>query len=308
MPITELLASIEPQPGPTVATVGTFDGVHLGHRMLLKRVKKEAKARNARSVVLVFKEQPKAFFAPEGSTSYLCDFEYRRSLLSEIGIDEIIELEFGSEIQQLSSDKFVSGLQKRIGLQALVVGPEAKIGSDRADIRTLVSRKYLNNIDFITAHEKKVGARTVSSSAIRTAISDGDCDLAAAMLGRNYAIAGIVAKGDRRGRTLGFPTANVEPEIPVTIPANGIYATFAEVGGKRYFAATSIGVRPTFEHKGEPTIEAYLLDFEEDLYTKWIRIEFVRRLRDEFAYESVAQLVEQMDRDVEQTRQILESR
>ena len=127
MPITELLASIEPQPGPTLATVGTFDGVHLGHRMLLKRVKQEAKARNARSVVLVFKEQPRAFFAPEGSTSYLCNFEYRRSLLSEIGIDEIIELEFGSEIQQLSSDKFISGLKKRIGLQALVVGPEAKI-------------------------------------------------------------------------------------------------------------------------------------------------------------------------------------
>ena len=128
------------------------------------------------------------------------------------------------------------------------------------------------------------------------------------MLGRNYSITGVVARGERRGRELGFPTANIEPDIAVTIPENGIYATLAEVDGVTYSAATSIGVRPTFDTDGRRTIEAFLLDFDGDLYSKRLRQEFVTRLRSEVAFVSAEQLVDQMNRDVEQTREVLAAR
>ena len=136
----------------------------------------------------------------------------------------------------------------------------------------------------------------------------GRCESAAQMLGRNYSITGVVATGERRGQELGFPTANIEPDIAFTVPENGIYATLAEVDGVTYRAATSIGVRPTFETGGGLTIEAFLLDFDGDLYTKRLRLEFVTRLRSEVAFDTVDQLVEQMTRDVEQTRAVLASR
>ncbi len=306
MPITELFESIDALPGPTVATIGTFDGVHLGHRALLRRVGQEAAARGARSVALVFKEQPRVFFNPDVEVSYLCDFETRRAILDEIGVDEVVELDFGPAIQQLSSDEFVEGLRDRIGLQALVVGPGARIGSDRAGIEELISSGA--GVDFIAAPAEVLDGLAVSSSAIRKAIREGRCELAAKMLGRNYSITGVVATGERRGGGLGFPTANIEPEIAVTVPENGIYATLAEVDGVTYWAAASIGVRPTFDTGGRRTIEAFLLDFDGDLYTKRLRLEFVTRLRSEVAFESAEQLVEQMNRDVEQTRQVLATR
>ena len=315
MPVTEPFASIDALPGPTVAAIGTFDGVHLGHRALLRQVRREAGARSARSVALVFREQPRAFFRPGEQVSYLCDFETRIAALGETGIDEIVELEFGSAIQKLSAAEFVTGLRDRIGLQALVVGPGARIGSDRVHVGNLVSPvsggaapggpNGLPGIDFIAAPAEVIDGQAVSSSAIREAITAGNCEFAAMMLGRNYSITGPVVTGERRGRKLGFPTANIEPDITVTVPANGIYATLAEVDGATYCAATSIGVRPTFDTGGGRTIEAFLLDFDGDIYSKRLRLEFVTRLRSEVAFESVEQLVEQMNRDVEQTREVL---
>ncbi|MDP6665893.1 MAG: bifunctional riboflavin kinase/FMN adenylyltransferase [Dehalococcoidia bacterium] len=311
MSIIDPFSSIDPLARPTVATVGTFDGVHLGHRALLLRVVEEAAARGGKSVALVFKEQPRAFIKPGVTVSYLCDFATRRALLNEIGIDEIVELEFGPEIQQLSSAGFVTGLQARIGLQALVVGPGARIGSDRAGVEELVAAGT-GDVDFIAAPAEAVAGQMVSSSAVRRAITAGDCELTAAMLGRNYAISGTVATGERRGQELGFPTANIEPDSNIVIPANGIYATLAGVegtaAGAEFLAATSIGVRPTFEIDGRRTVEAFLLDFDGDLYTQRLRLEFVTRLRSEVAFESAEQLVEQMNKDVAQTRQVLAAR
>ncbi|MCH7870507.1 MAG: chromosome segregation protein SMC [Planctomycetes bacterium] len=233
----------------------------------------------------------------------------------QVGIDEIVELEFGPAIQKLSAAEFVTGLRDRIGLQALVVGPGARIGSDRVHVGNLVSPvsggaapggpNGLPGIDFIAAPAEVIDGQAVSSSAIREAITAGNCEFAAMMLGRNYSITGPVVTGERRGRKLGFPTANIEPDITVTVPANGIYATLAEVDGATYCAATSIGVRPTFDTGGGRTIEAFLLDFDGDIYSKRLRLEFVTRLRSEVAFESVEQLVEQMNRDVEQTREVL---
>lgn len=308
MSIPELFASINASEGPTVATVGTFDGVHLGHRALLQRVRQEAEARSAKSVAIVFKGQPRALIRPDLTVTYLSDLDTRRTIITDLGIDQIIELEFKPEIRQLTSSQFVTALRERIGLQALIVGPGALIGSDRAGAKQLASAPELNEIDFIDAPLEVIDGHEVSSSAIRRAIKEGNCEIAASMLGRNYSISGNVATGEKRGRTLGFPTANVEPEISVTVPQNGIYATHAEVDGVVHQAATSIGTRPTFEQDGGRTIEAFLLDFDGDLYNKRLRLEFITRLRSEAAFDSVELLIEQMNEDVEQTRQILAAR
>jgi len=318
MPMTAPFASIDALGGPTVATIGTFDGVHLGHRALLSKVRQEAEARGARSVALVFREQPRAFFKPGKRVSYLCDFESRIAMLRETGIDEIVELEFGATIQQLSSEEFVAGLHDRIGLQALIVGPGARIGSDQARVEDLASRVPgatgpggpggVSGVEFIAAPAETVDGLRVSSSAIRRAITEGRCEPAAKMLGRNYSITGVVGTGERRGQELGFPTANLELETAFTVPENGIYATLATVDGVTHWAATSIGVRPTFDADGGRTIEAFLLDFDGDLYTKRLRLEFVTRLRSEVAFDSVDELVEQMNRDVEETRKVLAAR
>jgi len=308
MSISDLFASIDVLEGPTVATIGTFDGVHLGHQALLKRVQDEASLRGAKSVAFVFREQPRAFIKPSNQVTYLSDFETRRDILKKMGIDHVVELNFSSAIQQLSSDEFISALQERIGLVSLILGPGAMIGSDRAGVEQLSAADTHSDIDFIGVPTVVIDGEAVSSSVIRIAVVSGNCDLASKMLGRHYSISGTVADGEKRGREIGFPTANIEPDFAVTVPENGIYATAVEVDGVAHKAATSIGIRPTFETDGGRTIEAYLLDFDGDLYTKRLRLEFVERLRPEVAFDSVEQLVEQMNKDVEQTRQILAPR
>ena len=288
-----------------MATVGTFDGVHLGHRALLEQLQHEAKARGAISVALVFKEQPRAFIKPDFNVSYISSLKTRRNILMEIGIDQIIELDFGTAIQKLSAEEFVSELQHLIELKALIVGPNAKIGFDRLGIEKLSLSKKLCNVDFIEASTKIVNDCAVSSSAIRNAIINGHCESAAVMLGRNYSISGIIVEGDRRGRELGFPTANIQPDSTITVPGNGIYATIVEINGKSHKAATSIGVRPTFETSGVRTIEAFLLDYSGDLYGQQMEIEFISRTRSEIAFESTEKLIIQMNKDVDEVRKIL---
>lgn len=305
MSISDLFASIDVIEGPTVATIGTFDGVHLGHQALLNRVQDEAAKRGAKSVAFVFREQPRTFIKPSKQITYLSDFETRRDILNAIGIDHVVELNFTAAIQQLSSDDFVGALQERIGLVSLILGPGAMIGSDRAGVEQLSSADTLTDIEFLGVPTIVVDGEAVSSSVIRIAILSGNCELAAKMLGRNYSIPGVVADGEKRGREIGFPTANIEPEFVVTVPDNGIYATLVDVDGETHHAATSIGVRPTFETDGGRTIEAFLLDFDGDLYTKRLRLEFVQRLRAEVAFETVELLIEQMNKDVEQAREIL---
>ncbi|MBT4341410.1 MAG: riboflavin biosynthesis protein RibF [Chloroflexi bacterium] len=305
MSISDLFASIDVIEGPTVATIGTFDGVHLGHQALLQRVQDEASKRGAKSVAFVFREQPRAFIKPSNQVTYLSDFETRNHILKQIGIDHVVELNFTTAIQKLSSDEFIGALEERIGLVSLILGPGAMIGSNRAGVEQLSAADTHTDIEFISVPSIVVDGEAVSSSVIRIAIVSGNCELAAKMLGRNYSIQGVVADGEKRGREIGFPTANIKPEFAVTVPDNGIYATIAEVDGNNHSAATSIGVRPTFETDGGRTIEAFLLDFDGDVYTKRLRLEFVKRLRSEVAFETVEQLIEQMNKDVEQTREIL---
>ena len=290
---------------PTIATIGTFDGVHLGHQSLLRKVSDEAIRREARSVAFVFKEQPRTIIKPSEQVTYLSDFESRLSALATMGIDDIVQLEFNQTIQKLSSIEFVSALREQIHLASLVLGPGAMIGADRAGFQQLSTQTIHSKIDFIDVPPVVIDGEPVSSSVIRIAVVSGNCELAAKMLGRYYEITGEVTHGKKRGSEIGFPTANIESKFPVAIPENGIYATLAEVDGEIYQASTSIGVRPTFETDGCRTIESHLLNFNGDLYSKRIRLQFVKRLRSEVKFKSIKQLIEQMDKDVEQTRKLL---
>jgi riboflavin kinase/FMN adenylyltransferase len=303
MSIADPFNAIRAQQGPTVATVGTFDGVHLGHRKLVETVLDEAQAVGGSSLAMIFEGQPRAFINPTVTVSYLSSAEDRVSWLSNVGIDNAVVLQFDESIQKLSSGEFVSELKRRVGLSTLVLGPGAMIGSDRANASTLQST--LEDVKVISVEAESLHGDQISSSRIRQAIEIGDCETATGMLGRNYGFTGLVSEGDKRGQELGFPTANIEPDFEATVPANGIYATRVTVDGETHRAATSIGVRPTFETDGRRTIEAYLLDFDGDLYTKRLHIEFVSRLRGEVAFESVDALIEQMNSDVEQTREII---
>lgn len=303
MSIADPFNAIRAQQGPTVATVGTFDGVHLGHRKLVETVLDEAQAVGGSSLAMIFEGQPRAFINPTVTVSYLSSAEDRVWWLSNVGIDNAVVLQFDESIQKLSSGEFVSELKRRVGLSTLVLGPGAMIGSDRANASTLQST--LEDVKVISVEAESLHGDQISSSRIRQAIEIGDCETATGMLGRNYGFTGLVSEGDKRGQELGFPTANIEPDFEATVPANGIYATRVTVDGETHRAATSIGVRPTFETDGRRTIEAYLLDFDGDLYTKRLHIEFVSRLRGEVAFESVDALIEQMNSDVEQTREII---
>ena len=290
--------------GGSAAAVGTFDGVHLGHRKLLETARDSAAKNGLTSLAIAFRAQPRAFLFPDRPTTYLASLETRIELIESTGIDHLALVDFDETLRHKSAAEFLEALKERAGLKKLILGPGAKIGHDRADSDRLKTITAGLDIEILDVEPVSVSGKPVSSSSIRESLASGDVDTARAMLGRPYAVEGTVAPGDQRGRELGFPTANIDPHVGLAIPADGIYATVARVGGERRMAATSIGVRPTFGG-GVRLVEAYLLDFSGDLYGQSISLEFVRRLRGEIKFDGAEALIEQMNRDVEETREAL---
>lgn len=295
-------------------TVGTFDGVHLGHHRLLGALIHEATQAGLASIVVTFKEQPRALIDPSAQVSYLATLEHRTQMLIDAGVDAVLPVSFDEPLRAHSADEFLKMLKRSADVRLLVAGPGARIGHDRQDATALAPLAERHGIRIVTIEAERlpggsVGtggqAGTVSSSAIRRSLAAGDVKAAQQMLGRRYRIDGTVVPGDRRGRELGFPTANIEPEAALAVPADGIYATIISTGGERRMAATSIGVRPTFGDGGHRLIEAFVLDFEGDLYGRRVELEFVERLRGEVKFDGVGPLVTQMNRDVSETREAL---
>ena len=304
MELKQQLAGRTPPGRATVAAVGTFDGVHLGHRQLLAKVREEAERRGLASVVITFRQPPRALIRPDAPITYLCGLDDRLQYLNELGLDAVAPIDFNDSIRMLAAEQFIQSLKEAIGLRVLVLGPGARLGHDQANIADLEPMTASNGIDVVAADAALVDGVAISSSAIRAALNEGRVSDAARMLGRSYSLAGEVVPGDRRGRELGFPTANLAPHADTAVPLDGIYATRVHFDGANHEAATSIGSRPTFGG-GRRAVEAFLLDFDGDLYGKRIKIEFVRRLRDEIAFDGAESLIEQMERDVAETRAVL---
>ena len=287
-------------------TIGVFDGVHRGHRHLISRLVEHALSSDSRACVVTFKNHPITVLKPETRVDFLIDLDERTRLMRQLGVDIVVPIKFDRQIAQLSSHDFLRALYEKLRMRHLVVGPDFAMGHNRdGSLETLpgIARHIgfsFNVVDLMTDP-----AGRVKSTTIRRQIADGDVSSAARLLGRNFAVRGVVVRGQERGRELGFPTANVEVAPGLVIPGNGIYATRAHLDSGTYMAATSIGVRPTFDDGPERTIEAYLLNFSDDIYGQTVCLEFVGRLRGEEKFDTVEALLDQMNRDVMQTRDVL---
>ena len=292
--------------GDTYLSIGVFDGVHRGHRHLLELLKQEAARAGCLPGVVTFTNNPRAVLNDGVVIQSLTTVEERIRLLHGLEIETVAPITFTLDVSLVTATEFVALLQRYLHVRGLVVGPDFVLGHNREGtpevLRALGKEK---GFSVTVAEVYQQGDVSVSSTAIRTALAQGDVATASQMLGRRYALTGEVVHGaGRGGSVLGYPTANVAVDSTMAIPKDGIYATWIHVDQRRYAAATSIGTRPTFG-AGERTIEAFVLNFEGDLYQKNTPLEFVERLRDEVAFESTEALRVQMDADVEQTRRIL---
>jgi riboflavin kinase/FMN adenylyltransferase len=287
--------------------VGSFDGVHRGHRYLLNKMIQAAREDGAPSVVLTFFPHPRAVL---GSTPfrYLTSLEERLALLAQLSPDVAILQSFDRPFSEITAEAFLRSLRMNLGLRSLWCGPAFSVGYRRE-----------GNVEYLTNHSIEWGYSLyvvppltdgdgpISSSRIREALSRGDAIRAAELLGRRYTLSGKVIHGVGRGMKMAVPTANLEVWTEMVIPAYGVYATWAVSGGNRHFSVTSIGVRPTFANGSPPTVtvETHLLDFEGNLYDTPLTIELVDWIREERKFPSGDTLRGQMLEDIEQARRIL---
>jgi riboflavin kinase / FMN adenylyltransferase len=309
--IRDVAACPRPSEG-TAVTIGFFDGVHLGHRVVIGEVRRLAAELGARSAVVTFDRHPAAVVRPETAPLLLTDLEQRLELLASTGIDYALVVQFDEARSNESAEDFVENeLVSCLGVRAVVVGADFHFGHGRRGNVALLQKMggehgfEVDGIELVASGAK--GARSVSSTAIREALSKSDLDDANRMLGRPHEVRGVVQEGDRRGRDLGFPTANVAVPAQIQLPSDGIYAGwFVRADGSEHPAAISLGRRPTFyEDQPASLLEAHLLDFAGDLYGERAAVRFVAHLRGEEKFQSVDDLVEQMKRDVARTREVL---
>ena len=289
-------------------TIGVFDGVHRGHRHLLSRLTSEAERHGLTSVVITFADHPRGVLHPDAAPMLLTTVDERVALLGETGVDLVIPVSFDKALSTLTAREFAVLLKEHVHMTGLIVGPDFAMGHRREGDGTTLAALGQEMEFFVEMIEplRSGEGPAVKSTSIREAIAEGDMARAAVMLGREYSLTGTVVKGHGRGSGLGFATANLSVPKDAMMPRDGIYAAWARVEGERYMAATSIGFNPTFEGSGH-SIEAHLMDFEGDLYGVEVRIDFVRRLRDELKFDTVEGLQQQIDTDVAETRAALEA-
>lgn len=299
----------ELQPGPAVAlTIGVFDGVHRGHQALIGQVIRRGQALAGQSVVLTFFPHPRAVLAPDAPVSEITPVAEKLALIAGLGVDTVATLEFTRELSLLSAEAFIDLLLAHLNLKELWVGPDFALGHRRSgtvDRLTEIGSKRSFSVH--TLQPVDIDGERASSSRVRALIAGGEVEQATWLLGRYPRLSGTVVVGERRGRTLGFPTANLSLPATALLPANGIYAVLAEIGGVRYQAVASIGVRPTFG-SGARLVEVHILDFNRMIYGEQLVVDIVKRLRDEVRFPNVDALVEQMHSDVADARRELAAR
>jgi riboflavin kinase/FMN adenylyltransferase len=304
-------ASCPHPPGGAVVTIGVYDGVHLGHRALIGRVRAMAAELGASSAVVTFDRHPATVVRPESAPLLLTDLEQRIELLGETGVDYTLVIHFDRERSSESAEDFVREiLVGCLGARAVVVGHDFHFGRNRGgNVPMLQEMGAELGFDVLGINLVADGAESevVSSTRIRALLAAGDVAGAARLLGRPHEVRGVVQHGDARGRELGFPTANVAVPGDILLPQDGIYAGWYErPDGSVHPTAMSLGRRPTFYADAELSLlECYLLDFDGDLYDQPAKVRFVERLRGEVKFDSIEALVEQMGRDVAQARETL---
>ena len=282
-------------------TIGVFDGVHRGHQSLIRHNLDLAARLGLESVVVTFDPNPLEVLRPDAAPARLCDLARRVELIARLGVELVEVLEFDTELAAMTAEEFVASvLIKRLDARHVVIGHGFRFGNRAAGSADTLRAAGLTVDEFGLVGDE----RPLSSTRVRAAVAEGDVKAAAEMLGRPHEVVGTVVQGEKRGRALGFPTANLDHHRLAAIPADGVYAGVAVTDGERYPAAISIGTNPTFEGQHR-TVEAYLLDVDLDLYGHRVRVEFAERLRDTLAFDGVEALVTQMHQDVAATRRLL---
>jgi len=290
----------------SIITVGTFDGLHLAHQKIIKEVVALAGIKNGRSVVVTFEPHPREVVAHADTTiQLLTTLPEREELCRQMGVDWFVAIQFDRVFADQSfRDFYVKYLIEGIGVNLVVEGYDHHWGRNReGTIESLMQLGKEFEFDVMTIEPFTYDGRPVNSSIIRNDLNRGMVEDAAILLGRPYALRGTVVAGDRRGRLLGYPTANLELDSQKKlVPENGIYFVKVHVGAETYFGMASIGVRPTFQTNGKRTIEVHILDFDKDIYGYSLTINFLQRMRDELKFDSAEQLIQQMHKDKEVSR------
>ena len=303
MSFRQRLAEVAPD-RDTVLTIGVFDGVHLGHRHLLRQLVQKAQP-DCQPGVITFTNHPATILRPDTPVSYITTTDQKLSLLRKEGVELVMPLEFTRELSEVTADEFVGLLTEHLRMKGLVIGPDFALGRRRQGDVTFL-REAGKRLGFWVESVEPliVDGVIVRSRRIRQAITQGDIATGNKLLGRHFYLSGKVVPGDRRGRELGFPTANLAMGPGMMLPGDGIYATWAVIDGVGHPSATSIGNRPTFG-LSERLVEVYVMDFNADLYGQEIGVKFVKKLRNQEAFTDVESLVRQVEQDVADARLVL---
>lgn len=282
-----------------VLTLGVYDGIHLGHQAIISQLNRIAEEIGGESVLLTFEPHPRITLNKGADSLQLLTLaDEKTELLKNYGLQNLIIHPFTKEFSQLSADDFVKLLVDEIGIHSMVIGYDHHFGKDRSgDFQELSRLSKIYGFDCVKVDEIKSEGNHISSTQIRNSLLKGNLDFAKKGLNRNYSLKGTVVDGDKLGRTFGYPTANLKVEKYKLIPGNGVYIVKVFIGDEVFKGLLSIGTRPTVSSTNEKRTEVYILNFDRDIYGKEIKLEFFKKLRDDQKFDSVEELIRQMDVD-----------
>ena len=293
----------------SIVAIGVFDGLHIGHLTLLRRLREESRRLHLEPVVMTFRNHPNSVLRRNFVTRYLISVEERIDRIKRLGFENIVTVDFDAELSKLKVESFVNLLIKTIKMKVLVVGPDFVMGHNREGTISVLKNlgRKLGFSVMVIPQIFDSNEKIVSSTAIREAISCGTMERASLMLGYNYSMHGKIVRGAGIGKELGFPTANIEVSDQILVPRDGIYATFATLANSKgkYMSVTSIGNRPTFDDNLH-SVETFILGLQSDIYGSILKLEFVSWLRDQVKYVNIEDLKDQIDKDVQIAKEILE--
>lgn len=289
---------------PAVVGLGNFDGIHIGHRQIMDRVLEVAKEKNLKSSVLLFKQHTNEIFKKRPSR-YLTSLEDKIEILDQIGIEQVFIVDFTFEFAQLTNEEFIlKFIGEDLNAKSIVVGRDYTFGKfAKGTVTELREYNDKNLIDVNVVDPIFYNDDMASSTIIRTAIKEGNVDQVEELLTHNYWVNGKVVDGEKRGgKILGFPTANIDLDFNYLIPNDALYLTYIWIDGKKYPSLTSIGTNPTFTDSEDIKIECFIIDFDENIYGKKVRLEFIKKTREQIKFDSKEALIDQMNYDLDQAR------
>ena len=300
----QIFRGIPPSATPVALTIGNFDGVHLGHQAMLERLEKAAAERGLPACVMTFEPHPREFFMPYAAPARLTSLREKLELFEEYGVERVYICRFTHAFAHVPAEEFIADLLcDRLQVKWVLIGDDFRFGAKRAgNLAMLQQAGERCGFEVDDMHSIKEGELRVSSTAVREALAGGDLELAAQLLGRQYSISGRVIHGDKAGRKLGYPTANIQLKHNKP-PLTGIFAVKLHgLNEDGMFGAASLGIRPTLKQDGKPTLEVHVFDFDRQIYGQHVRVDFFHKLRDEQKFASLDELIEAIGDDVAQAK------